>query len=135
MLKYKKIRRNIMKKVVLVLIVALCCLSLFGCFGDGGGSTIKNNYIELINFTEETENYDFSFTVNNISDQDITVAVRTYLKPGGVVSSNPKKISKGSSYTFSCHSPSGDFYENPKGIIGIYDSNGQGVGTLSFEFK
>jgi hypothetical protein len=113
----------------------MCCVGLLGCVGKNSGSTLKNDYIEVTNFNEKTENYDFSFTVNNISDQDITVAVRAFLKTGGVVNSNSKKISKGSSYTFSCHSSSGDFYENPKGIIAIYDYNGEGVGTLSYEFE
>ena len=124
-----------MKKVALVLMLIMCCVGLLGCVGENSGSTLKNDYIEVTNFNEKTENYDFSFTVNNISDQDITVAVRAFLKTGGVVNSNSKKISKGSSYTFSCHSSSGDFYENPKGIIAIYDSNGEGVGTLSYEFE
>ena len=124
-----------MKKISLAIIFVLCCFSLFGCSVESGGTTIKNDYIKITNFNEKTENYDFSITVNNISNQDITVAVRAFLKTGGVVNSNSTKISKDSSYTFSCHSSSGDFYENPKGIIAIYDSNGEGVGTLSFEFK
>ena len=52
-----------------------------------------------------------------------------------MVNSDGKKISKGDNYTFYCTSENGKFFENPKGMVAIYDSTGQSVGLLSFEFN
>ena len=116
-----------------VMVFLFCFLSIY--FTACSNNEYKYDYIKLTNVKESVENYKFSFTVENISDGDITVYVRVFLKPGGVTNSDGKKIAKGDNYTFYCNSARGDFFENPKGLIAVYDENGQGVETVSFEFK
>jgi len=129
---FKRIYRTFLFFILSVLVFAV---SACGVGGSAGGSDrYSNAYIKLTNIKEQVENYEFSFTVENISDEDIIVFTRVFLKPGGVVNSDGKKISKGDNYTFYCTSGNGEFFENPKGMVAIYDSTGLAVGNLSFEF-
>lgn len=126
---FKRIYRTFLFFILSVLVFAVSAC------GAGESDKYSNAYIKLTNIKEQVENYKFSFTVENISDEDITVFTRVFLKTGGVVNSDGKKISKGDNYTFYCTSGNGKFFENPKGMVVIYDSTGQAVGNLSFEFN
>lgn len=121
----KRIYRAFLFFVLSVLVFAVSACS----------AKYSNAYIKLTNIKEQIENHKFSFTVENISDEDITVFTRVFLKSGGVVDSAGKKISKGDNYTFYCTSENGKFFEKPKGMVIIYDSTGNSVGSLSFEFN
>ena len=125
----KKIYRASLFVVLTVLVF------LVGACSIGESAKYSNDYIKLTNMKEQVENYKFSFTVENISDEDIIVFTRVFLKPGGVIDSGGKKISKGGNYTFYCTSEMGKFFENPKGMVIIYNSQGSSVGELSFEFN
>ena len=127
-----------MKKILRLICVCLCMVSLFtvvGCMGLGGGSNAiaSNEYIEITSIEVKEENYEFDITIKNVSNEDLTVVVRVFLSPNGVINSSQKKIACGGSYTFNCYSGLGKIHDNPKGIVAIYNSNGEGVGTLSFE--
>ncbi len=117
-----------------LLIVLSLIIFLISACGAVESDKYSNDYIRLTNINEQVENYNFYFTVENISNEDITVLTRVFLKTGGAVDSTAKKISKGGNYTFYCTSEAGKFFENPKGIVIIYNSQGNSVDTLSFEF-
>ncbi len=127
-----------MKKLqrIFVFVVSMVLL-LFAVSCNGGASEEDKytyDYIKITNIKEQTENYKFSFTVENISEEDITVFARVFLKTDDVVNSEQKTIKQGGDYTFTCESKTGKFYENPKGMIVVYNSEGNGVESISFEF-
>lgn len=121
-----------LQRVFICVVSVVFLLFMSSCSLIGGKYTY--DYVKLTNIKEQTENYRFSFTVENISDEDIRVVVRVFLKTGGVVDSGVKEISRGNDYTFTCVSNAGKFYENPKGMVIIYNSAGASVENFSFEF-
>ena len=126
--------KKLQKIFVFVVSMVLLLFAVSCNVGTSEEDKYTYDYIKITNIKEQTENYKFSFTVENISEEDITVFARVSLKTDDVVNSEGKKIKPGSDYTFTCESKTGKFYENPKGTIAVYNGEGKSVELISFEF-
>lgn len=117
----------------LILIMALLILSIFVISGCGT-KKYTYKYFEITNVEEYEENYSFSYTVKNTSNEDILVCPRVFLITGGTIEGQAKQLAKGESYTFYCKTNSGKIHANPQGMIAVYDANGNGLEVVSFKF-